>query len=132
MDRAITPQGESRLAGSANSALETGSLSLLSKYGGPLLVIALVAMLPVIVEGYWIGLMAQAFAYGVIFLSWTLVTGEGGMLWLCQITFAGIGAITAAELANSHGWPILAAIVAGGGGGHGGGTGGRPAEHQAG
>src|SRR5208282_322922 len=30
LDRAITPQGESRLAGSTSSALETGSLSLVS------------------------------------------------------------------------------------------------------
>ena len=60
------------------------------------------------------GLTAQAFAYGLIFLSWTLVTGEGGMLWLCQITFAGVGALTTAQLANNHGWPVLAAVVAGG------------------
>ena len=36
------------------------------------------------------------------------------MLWLCQITFAGVGALTTAELANHHGWPVLAAVVAGG------------------
>ncbi|MGA2472771.1 MAG: ABC transporter permease [Acidimicrobiales bacterium] len=114
LDRAITPQGESRLAGSTSSALETGSLSLVSKYAGPLVLIIAAAALPLIVQGYWVGLMAQAFAYAVIFLSWTLVTGEGGMLWLCQITFAGIGAITAAELATTHGWPVLAAVLAGG------------------
>jgi branched-chain amino acid transport system permease protein len=114
LDRAITPQGESRLAGSTPNALESGSLSLVSKYSGPLFLIIVVAALPLIVQGYWVGLMAQAFAYAVIFLSWTMVTGEGGMLWLCQITFAGIGAITAAELANSHGWPVLAAVLAGG------------------
>ncbi len=114
LDRAITPQGESKLAGSASSALETGSLSLVSKYTGPLLLIAVAAMLPFILSGYWVGLTAQAFAYAVIFLSWTLVTGEGGMLWLCQITFAGIGAVTTAELATTHGWPVLAAVLAGG------------------
>jgi len=58
--------------------------------------------------------MAQVFAYAVIFLSWTIVTGEGGMLWLCQITFAGIGAITTADLATNHGWPVLAGVLAGG------------------
>jgi branched-chain amino acid transport system permease protein len=73
-----------------------------------------VAALPLIVSGYWVGLFAAAFAYAVIFLSWTIVTGEGGMLWLCQITFAGVGALTTAELANNHGWPVLAAAVAGG------------------
>ena len=50
----------------------------------------------------------------VIFLSWTIVTGEGGMLWLCQITFAGVGALTTAQLANHYGWPVLAGVVVGG------------------
>jgi branched-chain amino acid transport system permease protein len=36
------------------------------------------------------------------------------MLWLCQITFAGVGALTTAQLANNHGWPVLLAVVAGG------------------
>ena len=114
LDRAITPQGESRLAGSTSSALESGSLGLISKYAGPFLLIVAAGALPLIVQGYWVGLTAAAFAYAVIFLSWTLVTGEGGMLWLCQITFAGIGAITTADLATSHGWPVLAAVLAGG------------------
>jgi branched-chain amino acid transport system permease protein len=61
-----------------------------------------------------VGLIAEAFAYGVIFLSWTVATGEGGMLWLCQITFAGVGALTTTQLANNHGWPVLAAVVVGG------------------
>jgi len=114
LDRAITPQGESRLGGSTDSVVEEASLNFFGKYAGPVVLIAVVAALPLIVQGYWVGLMAEAFAYGVIFLSWTIVTGEGGMLWLCQITFAGVGALTTAQLANNHGWPVLAAVVAGG------------------
>ena len=114
LDRAITPQGESKLAGSTTGALESGSLGLISKYAGPFLLIVAAGVLPLIVQGYWVGLTAAAFAYAVIFLSWTLVTGEGGMLWLCQITFAGVGAITTAELATTHGWPVLAAVAVGG------------------
>jgi branched-chain amino acid transport system permease protein len=114
LDRAITPQGESRLAGSTSSVLETASLGFFGKYAGPLLLIAVVSVLPLIVGGLWVGLFASAFAYAVIFLSWTIVTGEGGMLWLCQITFAGVGAITTAQLANNHGWPVLAAALVGG------------------
>jgi branched-chain amino acid transport system permease protein len=114
LDRAITPQGESRLAGSTSSVLETASLGFFGKYAGPLLLIVVVSVLPLIVGGYWVGLFASAFAYAVIFLSWTIVTGEGGMLWLCQITFAGVGAITTAQLANNHGWPVLAAALVGG------------------
>jgi branched-chain amino acid transport system permease protein len=114
LDRAITPQGESRLAGSATGTLDTASLGLVGKYAGPLLLMIVVGALPMIVSGYWVGLFAQAFAYAVIFLSWTIVTGEGGMLWLCQITFAGVGALTTAQLASNHGWPVLLAALVGG------------------
>src|ERR1700683_3663671 len=114
LDRAITPQGESRLAGSTTSVVKTASLSFAGKYAGPLLLIIIVGALPAIVSGYWVGLFAQAFAYAVIFLSWTIVTGEGGMLWLCQITFAGVGALTTAQLANHYGWPVLLAVLIGG------------------
>jgi branched-chain amino acid transport system permease protein len=113
LDRAITPQGESRLAASRSSTVDTASLNVFGKYGGPVLFVAIVGALPLIVEGYWIGLMAQVFAYGVIFLSWTIVTGEGGMLWLCQITFAGVGALTTAQLAK-HGVPVLVGVGVGG------------------
>jgi len=80
LDRAITPQGESRLAGSTSSMVETASLGFVGKYAGPLLLIVVVGVLPAIVTDYWVGLFALAFAYAVIYLSWTLVTGEGGML----------------------------------------------------
>jgi branched-chain amino acid transport system permease protein len=114
LDRAITPQGANQLAGSTESALDRGSLGLIGRYGGPALLMVVAALLPIIVQGFWVGLVAQAFAYGIIFLSFTLVTGEGGMIWLCQITFAGVGALTASQLATNHGWPVLAAIVVGG------------------
>ena len=53
------------------------------------------------------------------------------MLWLCQITFAGVGALTTAQLANNHGWPVLAAVVAGGRGRPGDGRHRRLPEHPA-
>jgi branched-chain amino acid transport system permease protein len=114
LDRAITPQGANQLAGSTESALDRGSLGVIGRFAGPALLMVLAALLPILVQGFWVGLVAQAFAYGIIFLSFTLVTGEGGMIWLCQITFAGVGALTASQLATNHGWPVLAAIVVGG------------------
>ena len=114
LDRAITPQGESRLAASTNSVVEEAQLSFAGKYAGPVLLIVIAGALPMIVSSYWVGLCAAAFAYAVIFLSWTIVTGEGGMLWLCQITFAGVGALTTAQLANHYGWPVLAGVAVGG------------------
>jgi branched-chain amino acid transport system permease protein len=114
LDRAITPQGESRLAGSTSNVIETASLNFIGKYAGPLLLLVAVAVAPLLVSGYWVGLFPSAFAIGIICLSWTIVTGEGGMLWLCQITFAGVGALTTAQLANHYGWPVLAGVVVGG------------------
>ena len=43
-------------------------------------------------DQFWIGVFAQGIALAIIFLSYTLVTGEGGLISLCQITLAGIGA----------------------------------------
>ena len=71
-------------------------------------------MLPLLLDDFWVGLVAEGIAFAVIFLSYTLVTGEGGMIWLCQVTFAGVGALTTAQLATVHGWPVIVAIVAGG------------------
>jgi branched-chain amino acid transport system permease protein len=42
-----------------------------------------------------------------------LVVGEGGMVWLCQVTFAGVGALATAQLATVHGWPLLPAVLGG-------------------
>ena len=57
LDRAITPQGESRLAGSTSSVVEAASLGFVGKYAGPLLLIVVVGALPLIVQGYWVGLV---------------------------------------------------------------------------
>ena len=63
---------------------------------------------------FWVGtVLSQAMALGVLFLTFTVVTGEGGMLSLTQVALAGIGAFTAAKLATDAGWPVWAAILMG-------------------
>jgi branched-chain amino acid transport system permease protein len=81
---------------------------------GPVAAVALVAAAPLVLSSFWVSQLATGIVFGIIFLSFTLVTGEGGMIWLCQATFAGIGAITAAQLATIHGWPLGLAIIGGG------------------
>jgi len=110
LDRAITPNGGTRLAASA----DTDNLYPRLNFWFPVVVFLGIALLPLVFNTYWQGLLTTAAALAVVFLSYTLVTGEGGMLWLCQITFAGIGALTTAQLATQHGWPVLPAVVAGG------------------
>jgi branched-chain amino acid transport system permease protein len=78
-----------------------------------LIPLAVVACVPLIFHGspYWLGLAAGGMCYAIAFLSFTVVTGEGGMLWLSQIIFAGGGAIAAAQFVTLWQLPVLAAIV---------------------
>lgn len=110
LDRAITPNGGTRLAASADTENPYPRLN----FWFPVVVFVGIALLPLWFNPYWDGVLTTGVALAVLFLSYTLVTGEGGMLWLCQITFAGIGALTTAQLATQHGWPILLAIAGGG------------------
>jgi branched-chain amino acid transport system permease protein len=80
---------------------------------GPLLLVAVFVAIPVIFNDFWLGVITTGVALSIIFLSYTLVTGEGGMISLAQITFAGIGGFAAARLATEAGFPIWLAIVCG-------------------
>ncbi len=110
LDRAITPNGGSRLAASADSENYYPKLN----FTFPIVLFGVACLLAAILEPYWLGLLMTGVVLGVVFLSYTLVTGEGGMLWLCQITFAGVGALATGQLATEHGWPVLLAVVGGG------------------
>jgi branched-chain amino acid transport system permease protein len=110
LDRAITPNGGSRLAASTDSENTYPKLN----FWFPVVLFAGICLLPLIFKPYWLGILATGVSLAVVFISYTLVTGEGGMLWLCQITFAGVGALATAQLATVHGWPVLAAVIGGG------------------
>ena len=77
-------------------------------------VIEMAMVLPLLLTGYWMTLLVSGLALGVIFLSFTMVVGEGGMMWLCMATFAGGGAVAAAQLQQNHGFPALLAVFVGG------------------
>lgn len=115
LDRAIRPMGGGSEASASSDASVIATRSGWSYYMlGPVVVIAVVALLPVLLTGYWLTLLAGGLAFAVVFLSFTVVVGEGGMIWLCQATFAGCGAIATAQLATNHGWnPLLAVFVGG-------------------
>jgi branched-chain amino acid transport system permease protein len=115
LDRAIRPMGGGSEASASSDASVIATRSGWSYYMlGPVVVIAIVALLPVLLTGYWLTLLAGGLAFAVVFLSFTMVVGEGGMIWLCQATFAGCGAIATAQLATNHGWnPLLAVFVGG-------------------
>jgi branched-chain amino acid transport system permease protein len=78
--------------------------------------LVVVAVLPLIFRGssYWLGLTALGLCYAITFLTFTVVTGEGGMLWLSQIIFAGAGALATGQFAHVYHLPVLLAVVVGG------------------
>jgi branched-chain amino acid transport system permease protein len=90
---------------------------------GPLVCAVILAALPFLFDdtnvfgatfdSFWIAILTQGLALSIIFLSYTMVTGEGGMIALSQITFAGIGAFSAARFAEEAGFPVWAAILVG-------------------
>jgi branched-chain amino acid transport system permease protein len=110
LDRAIRPANQDPSAMIEAAAGRSGWDRALSAF--PLL---LVAALPLIFHGtaYWLGLTALGMCYGITFLTFTVVTGEGGMLWLSQIIFAGAGALAAAQFVKDWHVPVLLAIVLG-------------------
>jgi branched-chain amino acid transport system permease protein len=108
LDRAVRPAQQDADVAAAESATLTWRGALLS--ASPLVVVAL---LPLVFQSsaYWLGLVAIGICYAITFLTFTVVTGEGGMLWLAQITFAGAGALLGAQFAVHWHLPILLAIV---------------------
>jgi branched-chain amino acid transport system permease protein len=111
LDEAIKPANQAP-AGQAGTAMtEAGPGRYLG--AAPLL---LVAVLPLIFHGssLWMSQVALGACYAVLLLTFTVVTGEGGMLWLSQPMFAGAGALAAGQFLVLWHIPVLLAIVLGG------------------
>jgi branched-chain amino acid transport system permease protein len=120
LDRAVQPQGRGGAGGHDRPSSRSGPsgrrpawLRRRAWEPSTLLLVAVCAALPVLIDPFWTPYLPQGTAVAVILLSFTLATGEGGMIWLCQLTFAGIGAVTAAQLATGEGWGVLPAILVG-------------------
>ncbi|MEU4834998.1 ATP-binding cassette domain-containing protein [Streptosporangium sp. NPDC023615] len=63
-------------------------------------------------DDFWVGVVAQGLVLALIFCSFTVVTGIGGMVNLAQASFAAMAALTCGW-AFSSGWPLPVAILLG-------------------
>jgi ABC-type branched-subunit amino acid transport system ATPase component/branched-subunit amino acid ABC-type transport system permease component len=63
-------------------------------------------------SGFWVGLVAQGLALGLVFCSFVVLTGIGGMVNLAQATFVAMAALTTGW-AFHHGVPFVEAVVLG-------------------
>jgi branched-chain amino acid transport system permease protein len=75
-------------------------------------VVALFVLLPFILNDFWTGVVGEGFIYALIFLSFTVALGDGGMIPLGQAALVGIGGFFAGML-GLNGVPLLLAIVIG-------------------
>ncbi len=66
-----------------------------------------------IADSFWAGLMAQGFVMGVIFLSFVVVTGLGGMVSLAQAGFVTAASLFAGWMTVSIGLPFWVAALLG-------------------
>ena len=66
----------------------------------------------VFADDIWLTVVLTGLATAVVFMSFTIMTGIGGMVSLAQSTFVAIGALVAG-LCLSHGWPFATAAGAG-------------------
>jgi branched-subunit amino acid ABC-type transport system permease component len=66
-----------------------------------------------VLDDFWLGRMQTAVILGVIFLSITVMTGMGGIVSLCQATFAAIGGFATAQLVDRAGLDVLTAALVG-------------------
>jgi branched-subunit amino acid ABC-type transport system permease component len=64
-------------------------------------------------DSYWLNRFSIGVVYGVIFLSFTVFTGMGGQVSLCQAAFAGMGAFTTAQLVDRFDMPVLTTLILG-------------------
>jgi branched-chain amino acid transport system permease protein len=102
---AVARRTEGRLRGLTATALSLAQQN-------PFVIIT--AILPLVLSAYWVGPVAEGVAIAIIFLSFTLLTGEGGMISLCQISFAGIGGLATAQVNSTYHLPVLLGVVIGG------------------
>jgi branched-chain amino acid transport system permease protein len=66
---------------------------------------------PFVLSGSWLGTVVAGLAFAVVFLSNRAVTGEAGIINLCQVTLAGIGAVAVGQLSTVYHVPVLLAVL---------------------
>ena len=88
-------------------------LTVASRVGGVAAVVVGLLLGLFVLDDFWLQLVVSGVVLGVILLSFTVLTGMGGMVSLCQATFAAIGAFTTARVVDTSGAPVLVAMLAG-------------------
>jgi ABC-type branched-subunit amino acid transport system permease subunit len=88
-------------------------LDRVARLGFPVFVAAFFGVCLFWLPGHYLLQVTQAVVYSTILLSIVMITGLSGQISLCQMTFAGVGAFTAGQLALHYNLPFLMGMVIG-------------------
>ena len=64
-------------------------------------------------DQFWLGLWITGLAYALVFMSWVLLTGLGGMVSLAQAAFVTMAAMTVGLVLDKTGLPFIPALIVG-------------------
>jgi len=101
----VAPDGIARKLGALNHA------SVVAGVLGVLLLAAL-AVLPLVASGYYLAFGISALSYTVLATAWALFSGPTRYVSLATAAFFGIGAYTVAALGEELPWPLVLAVAA--------------------
>jgi ABC-type branched-subunit amino acid transport system permease subunit len=85
----------------------------MTKRAFPIFLVVFVGVSLFALSSHWLLLVTQGLVFSVIMMSITMLTGLSGQISLCQMTFAGVGAFTAGQLAVHQNMSFLLAMVIG-------------------
>jgi ABC-type branched-subunit amino acid transport system ATPase component/branched-subunit amino acid ABC-type transport system permease component len=75
--------------------------------------IFLVVYILFLANDYWVSVIATGLTLSIVFLSFVVITGMGGMVSLAQATFVITAGLTTGVLYNRYGWAFLPAMLVG-------------------
>jgi ABC-type branched-subunit amino acid transport system ATPase component/branched-subunit amino acid ABC-type transport system permease component len=78
-----------------------------------LAVVGLLVYVLVLADDFWVSTIATGLALAIVFLSFTIVTGLGGMVSLAQAGFVSAAALTAGMMLGRYHWPFVPALIVG-------------------
>jgi ABC-type branched-subunit amino acid transport system permease subunit len=88
-------------------------LDKVARRGFPVFVAVFFGVTLFALSGHYLLEVTQAVVYSTILLSIVMLTGLSGQISLCQMSFAGVGAFTAGQLAIHYNMPFLAGLLIG-------------------
>ena len=75
--------------------------------------VALIVYICFIANRFWLDVIGTGLALSIIYLSFVVVTGLGGMVNLAQAAFVNAAGLTTGLLATHYGWPFFPAMLVG-------------------